>query len=331
MQKQSNCKKYKNQKSSQFYSDNYSHKLSLTPVNITRRRITHITEMAYYIRPTSIDLQVKRLDSNSVPMKQKEILGELLEIIEEIPDLERKQIRGFQRNNPNSFTITLNTETSKEIRSKYLKTNPKGENYMYTPKSADIITGRLTLTGIPVEYQDTTVETILSEYIQVAKIRHGTYNDFPDIENGLRHVAYKHKLKAIPTKLTLPEGIHFYTKEEKNDIRCYLCSGNHLRRNCKLQPILSTLQDQEKAIHQNKPTEVVDFVTLAKQPFTFPVYNTEQPVQSKNRNLATEDTNTIQTIDDREEDIGRQMPTPITPNEFSGLINTSTPKPPKKD
>ena len=149
--------------------------------------------MAYYIRPTSIDLQVKRLDSKSVPMKQKEILGELL-----------------------------------------------------------------------------------------AKIRHGTYNDFPDIENGLRHVAYKHTLKAIPTKLTLPEGIHFYTKEENNDIRCYLCSGNHLRRNCKLQPILSSLQDQEKVIHQNKPTEVVDFVTLANQPFTFPVYNTEQPVQSNN-------------------------------------------------
>ena len=135
--------------------------------------------------------------------------------------MESKNIRGFQRNNPNSFTITLDTEKLKNTHVKYLQTNPKSKHYLYTTKSADIITGRLTLTGIPVEYPDTEIETILSEYVEVLNIRHGKYNDFPDIENGLRHVAYKHKLQSIPTKLTLEEGIPFYMKEEGSENKCH--------------------------------------------------------------------------------------------------------------
>ena len=162
--------------------------------------------MAFYARPKSIDLVVEGVQpSNSPPLKQKDILIDILGLIQQSvdPQLKSVQIKGFQRINSNNYIITLDTDKSRNSLMTFLKTNPKSKKYHYTPNSADFTVGRLTLTGIPVEFTDTEIEQLLSNFVEITHIKRGMYKQFPYIYNGIRHVAYKKLYREPPTKMFL--------------------------------------------------------------------------------------------------------------------------------
>ena len=83
--------------------------------------------MAYLERPTSIELDIQPKLEELTPLKQTEILEDLIEIEErkllQIPF----PIKGFQKNLDDSYTVTLTTTEQKLKLLNYLLTNNETE------------------------------------------------------------------------------------------------------------------------------------------------------------------------------------------------------------
>ena len=127
--------------------------------------------MAYFQRPTSIDLEVEN-NSNS-PNKPADIVEDLILVMRRHLNISENQIAGFQKNSQNNFTITMDSIESRDILMSHLQSNPIGFEYKYTPSKADIVIGHLTLKGVPAEYSNNNLLEILSEYIKVVKVKDG--------------------------------------------------------------------------------------------------------------------------------------------------------------
>ena len=154
--------------------------------------------MAYLKRPTSIELDIQPKLEELTPLKQTEILEDLIEIEEkkllQIPF----PIKGFQKNLDDSYTVTLTTTEQKLKLLNYLLTNNESEKYVYHPSSADIVGGRLTIIGCPNEYPNFKVRNALSQYVDVVRIKDGIYKARPTVMNGVKHATFKKTYKPLP-------------------------------------------------------------------------------------------------------------------------------------
>ena len=110
--------------------------------------------MAYYERPRSLEIEVVPLDCKFETFKQTEVLSDLVRLIERDPILSKKHIEAFQRVKHATYTITLDTPTTRNLILNHIQDNPNGNAFHYKAYSADTARGKLTLIGIPAEYQN---------------------------------------------------------------------------------------------------------------------------------------------------------------------------------
>ena len=124
---------------------------------------------------------------------------------------------------------------------------------MYHPSSADLVGGQLTLLGAPNEYPNHKLHAMMSPYVDIVKIKNGSYKEHPEVRNGVKHLTFKKILKPYPTQMKLPEGYMLKIKTEGADDRpkgCYRCGGNHLIRDCSIDLRSKAQQDNQ----QRQPT-----------------------------------------------------------------------------
>ena len=208
--------------------------------------------MTSFERPTSIELEVQPKDESQIPLKQREILNDLFDLTK-IAGLPHKPIGGFQKNNDGTFTITLNATDQRTKFMTFLSRNQTIGAFIYHPSSADLVGGQLTLLGAPNEYPNHKLHAMMSPYVDIVKIKNGSYKEHPEVRNGVKHLTFKKILKPYPTQMKLPEGYMLKIKTEGSDDRpkgCYRCGGNHLIRDCSID--LRSKAQQEN--QQRQPT-----------------------------------------------------------------------------
>ena len=207
--------------------------------------------MSSYERPTSIELEVQPKDDSQIPLKQKDILNDLFEIAK-MAGLPHKPIGGFQKNTDGTFTITLNCTEHKNILMSFLSKNSTLGAFIYHPSSADSVGGQVTLIGAPNEYPNHKLHAALSVYVDIVRIKNGSYKEHPEVRNGVKHLTFKKIYRPYPSQLKLPEGFQIKTKtdgSEEKQTGCYRCGGDHLIRDC-------TIDQRYRNQHQTKASNI---------------------------------------------------------------------------
>ena len=201
------------------------------------------TGVANYPRPRSIEMEVNHKSATNRPIRQTEILEDLVKISGHQLTDPKMPIESFQRNQDGSYTATMKSITAKlEMQNKLDKGHPASP-FNYKTASADIVGGRLTIIGCPGEYPNTKIALILRPYVDQTRVKDGMYKDFPNIKNGMKHVTYRKQIKPIPSFITLPEGIRVKIKTDGENQKCFNCGGNHMARDCQ--------REQNDREHQN--------------------------------------------------------------------------------
>ena len=115
----------------------------------------------------------------------------------------------------------------------YLLNNNETEKYVYHPSSADIVGGHPTVLGYPNEYPNFKVRNALAQYVDVLRIKDGTYKARPTVLNGVKHATFKKAYRPLPQSLRLPKGFIVKIKNDAPENKnCFLCGGDHLQREC---------------------------------------------------------------------------------------------------
>ena len=105
---------------------------------------------------------------------------------------------GFQRNQDNTFTVTLKTTETKNLMTSTLQKEEINSSFSFKTTTADIIGGRLTIIGCPNDYPNPKLAKILQQYVDVMNVKDGYYKDFPSIKNGMKQVSYRKEIKPVP-------------------------------------------------------------------------------------------------------------------------------------
>ena len=208
--------------------------------------------MSVYQRPTSIELEVQPKDENQIPLKQRDILNDLFRLAKAagLPD---KPLGGFQKNSDGTFTVTLNSTEMKMKFMSYLSRNQTTGAFIYHPSSADIVGGQLTIIGAPNEHPNHKIHAALSTYVDIVRIKNGSYKEHPEVRNGVKHLTFQKIYKPYPSQLKMPDGFMIKIKTEGTDDKpkgCYRCGGDHLIRDCSVD---QRYRSQEP--HQQRPNQ----------------------------------------------------------------------------
>ena len=174
--------------------------------------------MPFYLRPRSINLAVTHLGNQEAVKKQTEILDDIGKNAGYNLDNPDTPLQAFQRNFDGSYTVTLKSTNEKEKLENMLQSATFSTKFRYKATTADIVSGRLTITECPVEYPIPKLFQLLQQFIDIASIKDGYYRNVPGIKNGVKHVIYRKEIKSIPTTLRLPEGIQITIKKDNIEI-----------------------------------------------------------------------------------------------------------------
>ena len=128
--------------------------------------------------------------------------------------MQQINITGFEQNTASRYTIMLGTRDQRDTLMDYFEKNPTGLEFRYKTSHADIQEGRITISGIPIEYPNTQIQELLAKTVDIINIKHDTYRQYPIIKNGLRHIKYRKQYTFLPTNLRLPKGLTKYIKQE---------------------------------------------------------------------------------------------------------------------
>ena len=192
------------------------------------------------------------------PPKQRDVLNDLFELTK-MAGLPHKPIGGFHKNNDGTFTITLNATDQKVKFMTFLSRNQTIGAFIYHPSSADLVGGQLTLLGAPNEYPNDKLHAMMSPYVDIVRIKNGSYKEHPEVRNGVKHLTFKKILKPYPTQMKLPEG--YMLKTEGADDRpkgCYRCGGNHLIRDCSIDLRSKAQQENQQRQFPNTYATIVN-------------------------------------------------------------------------
>ena len=80
--------------------------------------------MASYLRPTSLELEITKADLSEGPIKQLDVLQEIIYIMERDPDLHHINIEGFERNSAQKYTITVDSRDHRALLKHHFENNP---------------------------------------------------------------------------------------------------------------------------------------------------------------------------------------------------------------
>ena len=235
------------------------------------------------LRPTSFELQIAKVNPNENTIKQLDVLGEILHIVESKTDMQQINIQGFERNTPSRYTITLDTRDQRNTDG-LLCEKPNCLDFTYKTSHADIQGGCITISGIPIEYPNTQIQELLAKTVDIINIKHGTYRQYPTIKNGLRHITYRKQYTLIPTTLRLPEGLIASTEEEGTSQGCFVCKGNHLKQKC----LYNQITEDESEIVKNIETNTT---STTKQTHQSGPDNKGETKPSKNFTVEADDLN----------------------------------------
>ena len=172
--------------------------------------------MAYFERPNSIELEVQKTIESGIRLKQTEVLKNLIGVCGKNINDPAMPILAFQRNNPDTFTITLKAREEWLILENKLNQTPIRGPFKYRTSTADVRGGTINILGCPAEYPISKLKVIL---------------DFPQNQNGVLHAHYKKTYKPVPHFIMLPEGIKITLKindESENGNKCFTISGDHM-------------------------------------------------------------------------------------------------------
>ena len=112
--------------------------------------------------------------------------------------------------------------------------------------------------GCPAEYPTHRLRTVLDQYVDITRVKQGTYKKYPQIRNGFAHMQYKKTYKPVPRFTSLPEGIRIVIKSnyESNSSSTYFrCGGNHLVKYCP-QNEIAVIQSDLHFLDEEEPDQV---------------------------------------------------------------------------
>ena len=267
--------------------------------------------MPLYLRPTSFELEIAKIETNQNPIKHLDVLREIFHILESKPDMQHINIQGFERNTTARYTVTLDTRDQRDTLMDYFVKNPTGLEFTYQASHANLQGGRLTISGIPVEYPNIQIQELLAKTVDIINIKHGTYRQYPTVKNGLRHITYRKQYRVIPTTLQIPEGYTAYIKQDGVSQGCYVCKGNHLKRNC---PYNQKTEEEAEIVKHSE----TDITNTTKQTHQQGPDHMEGTKPSKTFTLETENLNENQDMKDDKDNL-----TPVD----SQILQAGNPQP----
>ena len=127
--------------------------------------------MAYFERPNSIELEVQKTIESGVPLRQIEVLKNLIGVCGKSINDPGMPILAFQRNNPDTFTITLKSREEGLKLENQLNQTPIRGPFKYQASTADVIGGTINILGCPAEYHIPKLKAILDQYVDTQRIK----------------------------------------------------------------------------------------------------------------------------------------------------------------